>query len=292
MGGSPYRLAKFIMITTCITTYNTLPYLKLAIQSVRKYSHFSNMPLIVHAENCTDGTNEWLLENASTYALTLLIEEGNDPPRGIGGGMNLCASKVTTEYINFIHSDFFVTPDWDLNLYRVFEKYPDEKLWVNSHRVEPNMFNNPSSRPGTIVVPKDEFGELHTNFNEEYFVAWAKEFSGLNNFEIPKGEGVSGLVRKRDWDEIGGNDSQFAPAWWEDYDLFLRMRHAGFRFVLPSTSVVYHFGARSSHFPGDDFTRQSSRNTVLEPRGAERFYKKWGGLPVFDQYGMISGVQS
>lgn len=278
------------MITTCISTYNTLPYLKLAIHSVRTYSHFKDMPFIVYAENCTDGTHEWLTENRERYNLEVYIEH-NETPRGIGGGMNFCAEKVQTEFINFMHSDFFVSQDWDLNLYKVFEKYPNERLWVNSHRIEPDMFNNPNSRPGTLIVPKDEFGELHSNFNEEYFIAWAREFTDGNDFEIPKGEGVSGLVRKTDWDLIGGNDARFAPAWWEDFDLFLRMLQNGFRFVLPSTSVVYHFGARSSHFPGDDFTRQTSRSKELEPLGAKRFMEKWGGLPVFDQFGMICGVR-
>jgi GT2 family glycosyltransferase len=278
------------MITTCISTYNTLPYLKLAIHSVRTYSYYKHMPFVIHAENCTDGTNEWLMENVDAYNLEIYIEQ-NDVPRGIGGGMNFCAEKVKTEYINFIHSDFFVSKDWDLELYKVFEKYPNEKLWVNSHRLEPDMFNNPTSRPGTIIVPRDEFGELYNNFDEEYFIDWAREFTNQNDFEIPKGEGVSGLVRKTDWDLLGGNDSRFAPAAWEDYDLFLRMLRSGFKFILPSKSLVYHFGARSSHFPQDDFTRKTSRLLELESSGARRFYEKWGGMPVFDSYGMICGVR-
>lgn len=278
------------MITTCISTFNTLSYLKLAIHSVRTYSHFKDMPFVVYAENCTDGTDEWLHENKERYNLEVYIEK-NETPRGIGGGMNFCADKVKTEFINFMHSDFFVSKDWDLALYNVFEKYPNEKLWVNSHRVEPDMFNNPNSRPGTLIVPKQEFGELHSNFDEEYFINWSEEFTSQNDFEIPKGEGVSGLIRKKDWDEVGGNDDRFSPAWWEDFDLFLRMLQSGFKFVLPSKSLVYHFGARSSHFPGDDFSRQTSRSKVYEPAGASKFYEKWKGMPVFDEYGMIRGVR-
>jgi hypothetical protein len=37
----------------------------------------------------------------------------NDIPLGIGGGMNFCADKVKTEFIMFLHSDFYVTKDWD-----------------------------------------------------------------------------------------------------------------------------------------------------------------------------------
>jgi len=85
------------------------------------------------------------------------------------------------------------------------------------------MFNNPSSRPGTVIVSKDEFGAYYDNFDKEYFEEWAQEFIKQNNFEIPKGEGVSGLIRKKDWDEIGGNDPIFAPSSWDDMDLFYRM---------------------------------------------------------------------
>ena len=77
------------MITHCISTYNNLPYLKLAIQSVRVHSYWKDAPFIIHAENCTDGTNEWLKENAEVYDLEYYIDK-NDNPKGIGGGMNLC----------------------------------------------------------------------------------------------------------------------------------------------------------------------------------------------------------
>lgn len=273
------------MITHCISTYNTLPYLKLAVYSVRTYSHFKDAPFVVHAENCTDGTNEWLEENKEKYNLEVYTQQ-NEVPLGIGGGMNFCADKVTTEFINFLHSDFFVSQNWDLELLKVFEKYPNEKLWVNSHRVEPNVFNMQGQRPGTLIVPTDLFGELHSNFDEAYFIPWANEFTSTNDFELPKGEGVSGLIRKVDWDAVGGNDARFAPTSWDDIDLFLRMRQYGIRFVLPSKSLVYHFAARSSHFMGDNFDKKLSRNIESEPRNVARFIEKWGGLPKYDLHGM------
>ena len=158
------------VITFCISTYNNLPYLKLAIDSVRKNSYFKDAPFIIHTENCTDGTNEWLKENEEKYNLTLLIEPNNLMVRGIGGGMNICAENVKTEYIMFLHSDFYVSKNWDKALLDIFEKYPNKKLWVNSHRIEPNMFNNPSSRPGTLIIDKKILGEYDYNFNSIEFV--------------------------------------------------------------------------------------------------------------------------
>ena len=279
------------MITFCISTFNNLPYLKIAIKSVRENSYYDKAPFIIHAENCTDGTNEWLRAMADIYNLTYYIDK-NEVPLGIGGGMNFCAEKVNTEFIMFLHSDFYVTKNWDLELYNIFKKYPNQKMWVNSHRVEPNMFNNPSSRPGTVIVDKEMFGAYHHDFKDQIFEQWANEFTEMNDFEIPKGEGVSGLIRKKDWDEIGGNDPLFAPASWDDMDLFLRMLNKGFKFVLTSKSMVYHFGARGSHRLEENDGKSSTRQIEAERVNAQKWFKKWKAMPKFDQYEMICGLKS
>ena len=64
------------MITHCISTYNNLPYLKLAIKSVRKNSYYKDAPFIIHAENCTDGTDEWLKENSKKHNLEYYKKTG------------------------------------------------------------------------------------------------------------------------------------------------------------------------------------------------------------------------
>jgi GT2 family glycosyltransferase len=279
------------MITFCISTYNNLNYLKLAIESVKKNSYFKDAPFIIHAENCTDGTNEWLEENKDKYNLTLIIEPNNEIVRGIGGGMNICAENVKTEYIMFLHSDFYVSKNWDKALLDIFEKYPNKKLWVNSHRMEPNMFNNPSSRPGTLIIDKEILGEYYYNFNSTEFERFANEFTEANNdYEIPKGEGVSGLIRKKDWDEIGGNDPIFAPASWEDMDLFLRMLQNGFEFVLTGSSLVWHFGARGSHRLEENNGQTSQRQKEAEQINVQKWLAKWKKMPIFNEYGMIKGI--
>lgn len=273
-------------LTFCISTYNNLNYLKIAIESVRVNSYFKDAPFIIHAENCTDGTNEWLEQVKDKYNLTLIIEPNNTVVRGIGGGMNICAEHVQTEYINFLHSDFYVTKDWDLALYNVHQKYPNDKLWVNSFRIEPNMFNSPD-RWGTLLVDPEIFGDYYHNFDSDKLEQFSKEFSDLNNLEIPKGEGVSGLVKKSVWDEVGGNDPIFAPASWDDMDLFLRMLQHDVKFIMPTKSVVWHFGARGSHRLEENNGKSSQRQKEAEVTNSMKWITKWGKMPQFDEYGMI-----
>jgi len=273
-------------MTFCIGCCNNLNYLKLAVHSVRTYSHFKEAPLVIFAENCTDGTDEWLVANKEKYNLTTVIQHNDEEhTQGIGGGMNVCAKLVETEYIMFLHADFFVSKDWDLEALKIFDKYPNTPLWVSSQRFQPNLFKE-NSRPGTLVFPYEEFGYKYDDFQEQYFVDYAAEFSKLNpNIEVVKGEGVSGLIRKIDWDYIGGNDPRFAPAYAEDLDLFLRMQLAGYKFILTSNSVVFHFGSRSdkSNFPTDEVKR-SDRSKFYEQRSVQRLIEKWGFFPVHNQH--------
>jgi len=279
------------MITFCISTFNNLEYLKIAIGSVRKNSYYKDAPFVVHAENCDDGTDEWLEENQQLYKLEIYIDK-NEVPLGIGGGMNFCAERVRTEYIMFLHSDFYVTKNWDLECVNTMNKYPDKKLWVSSQRIEPDMFGNGQHRPGTAIVPKDTFGAYYDDFNIKEFDEWIVDYHKLNNnMEFAKGEGVSGLIKKSHWDEIGGNDALFAPASWEDMDLFLRMLQQGFEFILTTNSVIWHFGARGSHRLEENDGKSSQRQQEAEQTNINNWISKWGSLPTFNDVGMINGIK-
>ena len=272
------------IITNCISTYNNLPYLKLAIQSVRENSYDKDAPFIIHAENCTDGTNEWLKENGDKYNLEYYIDK-NNIPLGIGGGMNFCADKVKTKFINFLHSDFYVSKNWDLNLLKKHQEY-GSKIWVFSQRIQPNIFKE-DSRAGTLIVPIDEFGGYYNDFEKQYFLEYAESLSNTNNFEINLGEGVSGLILKKDWDYIGGNDPLFSPASWDDKDIFLRSLLKDIKLILTTTSVVWHFGARGSHRLEENQGQTSKRQIESERENYKKWLTKWNKYPSFDGIGMI-----
>lgn len=290
-------------ITFCISTFNNLPYLKIAVESVRRNSFFKDAPFIVHAENCTDGTNHWLVhEGKEKYNLTIVLER-NEVPVGIGGGMNKCAELVQTKYIMFLHSDFYVGIDWDKVLYDVYESSENKRLWLSSFRIEPDQFNQVDwsadyqaieKEPGTLIVPTSVLGNSYSEFPSYHDVDnFLKYISDMyEGCVIQKGHGVSGLVTKELWDEIGGNDPLFAPASFDDLDLFLRMRIAKVNFEIHPKSIVWHFGARGSHRLEENQGKSSSRQKLAEEKNIQLWVKKWGGMPVFDSNNMICGAGS
>lgn len=278
------------MFTFCISTHNNLHYLKIAVNSVRKNSFYKGYPFIIHAENCDDGTDEWLDSNQSHYNLEFYIDKNNSP-KGIGGGMNFCAEKTQTDYINFLHSDFYVAPNWDKALFDLAKENSSTPIWVNSWRVEPQMFAGSQTTPGNLVVPQSQFGSFHHNFESSKFNSFAEDLSKNNDISIRRGLGVSGLIKKSDWNMIGGNDPIFAPTSWDDHDLFLRMHKANFTFITTSKSIVFHFGARGSHRLEENNGMSSERQMKHEHINRQKFINKWGGLPKFDNVGQIIGVE-
>lgn len=59
---------------------------------------------------------------------------------------------------------------------------------------------------------------------------------------------------------------------------------------MPTKSVVYHFGARGSHRLEENNGKSSERQMKAEQRNARKFFEKWKGMPIFDEYGFIKGV--
>lgn len=277
-------------ITTCIGSYNSLPYLKLTIESIRKNEHFKS-PLIIFADGCTDGTNEWLEENKQKYDITTIIESRCENSSN-GYGMNRCAEEVKTEFINFIHADMYCAKDFDLELYNRINSHPKDEKWIiSSYRIQPNVFHNgmESDRPGTVMVNPKDFGDMPDNFLEDKFNAAASEFSKCyNDLTVPKAEGCSFIIKKLDWDFIGGNDLRFKPNGFDDMDLFLRMRIEGFKYETIGASVVFHFAGRGGNgFFGAGLGHRNASNAIGEMQSGIKFFEKWGGAPLFDEYGMI-----
>lgn len=288
-------MKQFNKLTQVISTYNSIEFLKLAIDSVRKNSYYPNAPFIVFADGCTDGTNEWLLENKEKYNLTILIEPRCENSSN-GYGMNRAAELVETEYINFIHADMYVAKDFDRALVEQLEQYPeDTRALISSYRIQPNIFYNGQEpdRPGTIMVDPNIYGDMPENFKSDVF-----EIHGINfqveykELEFPKAEGCSFIIRKRDWDFIGGNDLRFKPNGYDDMDLFLRMRNEGYKYKVIGASVVFHFAGRGGNgFFGKGLGIRNQSNAIGESKAAQAFYEKWKGMHYDDEYGMIAGIR-
>jgi GT2 family glycosyltransferase len=271
--------------TWVINTHKNLPYLKLAIQSIRRNAFYKKAPIIVYCEN-DDETALWLADQTDI----LSIIETNPVPKGIGGGVNEAMKRVSTSHFSLIHSDMFIAPGYDtalIDLHDKLEKIGKTYL-VSATRIEPDIFGNPSSRPGTIIVPTDAFGEFHHNFDIDSFESWANEFVQINPEQTHrKLEGVSYFGRTEAFLATGGNDPLFAPASYEDHDLSIRMMCMGYDFATTNKALVYHFGSRGAIFRDDDLTKRHPRQIQAEQVNRMKWMRKWGSPFEHDDVGFV-----
>ena len=81
--------------------------------------------------------------------------------------------------------------------------------------------------------------------------------------------GACFLVRRDLFDRIGGFDSRYSPAFYEEFDLATTARNMGYRVVYQPLSEVYHHGSAS--YGTEQRDRQTSRNHAV-------FCRKWATL--------------
>jgi GT2 family glycosyltransferase len=84
------------------------------------------------------------------------------------------------------------------------------------------------------------------------------------------------LLRRRVWQELGGLDPGFAPAWWEDVDLCQRLHQSSSRlWVVPAATVVHLGGSSLSHLEDGRFLIAYHSNLL---RYAYRHHPRWSRL--------------
>ncbi len=97
---------------------------------------------------------------------------------------------------------------------------------------------------------------------------WREEHRG-QWFTVPKLSGFCLLMRRAVYEAIGGLDEQFGLGFFDDDDLAIRARQAGFELAVAHDLFVHHFGSRTFAGNGIDTERLLSENQ-------QRFAAKWG----------------
>ena len=246
------------MFSIVIPTLNNINYLKLCIKSIKNNSNF-NHELIIHVNQGTDGTIEFLKNEKIKYSYTKYNA-------GICEGVNLASKLSTTNYILYAHDDFYFCPGWDDALVNEL-KYLKNNLFYFSG----TMIHN-----GQVEF---NCGNSLDDFNEK------KLLNGYKNIKFNDFQGSTWaphLIHKDLWNKISGFSEEYFPGTGSDPDLNMKLWKEGVRiFKGLQNCKVYHFGSI--------VTRQRERkfNTITESgsKGSKIFLLKWGiSIKFFKKY--------
>ncbi|MEO8100985.1 MAG: glycosyltransferase [Betaproteobacteria bacterium] len=87
--------------------------------------------------------------------------------------------------------------------------------------------------------------------------------------EVDYCSGACIMMRSTLWQQLGGFDERYAPAYYEDTDIAFRVREAGYRVIYQPHAEVVHFEGQTS---GTDLTQGVKRHQVTNQRV---FEERW-----------------
>ena len=238
------------MFSIIIPTFNNISYLKLCLKSLKYNSKFNTHEIIVHINEGSDGTLEYLKSNKISFTYT----EHNS---GICKGMNMAASKSNLDYILYAHDDFYFCPDWDFILKKEVDIIPHHNFYLSG-----TMMNN-----GQISF---DCGQTSVDFNEKLFL---KDYTKYNYYNFQGSTWAPHLIHKNLWKKIGGFSEEFSPGTGSDPDLNMKLWKNGVRiFKGINNFKVYHFGSIVTR----KYKNHPTIITESGSRGGKIFLLKWG----------------
>jgi hypothetical protein len=250
-------------ITFCIPSKSNLRYLKTCIPSIRENAFRNDHEIIIFVDSDEDGTVEWLEQVKDEYDIKYFVNPNLGKSLfGIGKAYDYCIEHSTTDIFMIFHADMMLGKNADLKAYQNLKS----KTVVCSTRIEPPLHPNGGEK---ILL---DFGMWPEEFKKDEFNQYVE--SNLENTKITNGIFAPWMMYKQEYLELGGHDP-ILHSCREDSDVFNRMKLAGFEFIQPWNSLVYHLTGRGAGSFDGDPERHAKWKADMD-RSTFEFIRKWG----------------
>jgi len=244
-----------IIILCC----NQLDYTRQCLESVLKFTRHP-YELILVDNGSTDGTGEYLEEFRSTQQSPLTLSRieiiRNETNLGYPAGCNQAMAQSRGRYLVFLNNDTIVTEGWLDGLV----------AWTLQDGAKVGLVGpvtNAATEPQQVAVDYVDLAGLPE------FAARRRHEKARRACRVDRLTGFCLLVRREVFEQVGQFDEQFGLGFFDNDDLCVRAREAGFQLLLAEDVFVHHFGNRTFLGLGIDCTKQIVSNF-------ERFKNKWG----------------
>lgn len=174
---------------------------------------------------------------------------------------NAGAQAARGKYLCFLNNDTEITPNWLEELLRTFSEFPDTGL-VGSKLIYPD---GRLQEAGGIIWQDGSawnFGRFQDPNNPVFNYAR----------EVDYCSGASIMVPKDIFNNFGGFDELYTPAYCEDSDLALKLRSRGYRVIYqPLSSVIHYEGITSG-------TDEKCGVKAYQVKNSAKLLERWKGL--------------
>ena len=175
---------------------------------------------------------------------------------------NRGAELALGKYIYFLNNDTEVMPNAIRALVQTFNDFPEAGV-VGSKLIYPN---GNLQEVGCILF---DTGDAR-NVGREEQDALLPKFRYLR--ECHYISAASLLISRELFNQVGGFDERYVPAYFEDSDLCMSVRASGKKVFVQPMSVVVHYERVSANASVENAT------TKLQKQSRPKFIAKWGGV--------------
>lgn len=240
------------LVSIILSVYNQFEYAYGCLKSIQCNTDYVAYEVIVADDHSYDLTAE--LEKIVS-GISVLHSNKN---LGFIRNCNQASKIARGKYLMFLHSDTQVQLNWLYPLLTCMETQKDVGL-VGAKLLNPD---GSLQNAGSIVWNNAAVWHYGSGKNPELpDYNYVREVDYISSAAI--------IISKELWEEIGGFDEKYAPAYWEDVDLAFEVRKRGKRVLYQPDSVVVHFeGVSNSKGLETEVKSYQKANT-------EKFIQKW-----------------
>jgi GT2 family glycosyltransferase/tetratricopeptide (TPR) repeat protein len=243
------------LVSIIVLCCNEVAFTRRCLESVLRHTR-TPYELVAVDNGSTDATPAYLEEIRTRPGPARVVVIRNDFNRGFAGGCNQALASARGRYLVFLNNDTVVSDGWLAGL--VGWALHD---WPQVGLVGP--VSNYAPPPQHVVGDYRELGGL-----DSFATRRRQEFAG-KAIAVERLTGFCLLARREVLERVGGFDEGYGLGFFEDDDLCVRARDAGFRLVLAQDVFIHHFGSRTFAGLGVDSRQELQRNFA-------HFRAKWG----------------
>jgi GT2 family glycosyltransferase/glycosyltransferase involved in cell wall biosynthesis len=239
-------------VSVIIPVFNQLPFTHACLASLQTIQERPPFEVIIVDDCSTDSTRELVPE------IRGIIYLRNETNSGFIASCNRGAEKARGKYLFFLNNDTIVKDGWLSALMDTFAEEPRAGV-VGSKLVYPDA----RLQEAGGIIWRDasgwNFGKSDDPEKPEYNYLREVDYCSAAALMIPKSL----------FQSVGGFDSRYAPAYYEDTDLSFKVRRAGYKVLYQPLSEVIHYEGATG---GTDLATGTKKHQDIN---RSTFAKRW-----------------
>ena len=243
-------------VSIIIPVFNNWRFTYKCLQSVVKHTQGS-YEIIVVDNNSTDVTPQLLSDMQGIQVIT------NTSNEVFVNACNQAARQAKGDHLLLLNNDTEVTPDW---LDAMLAPFSDADTGIVGAKL---LYPDGSLQEAGGIIWRDGTGCNYGHGDNPNL----PQYSYRRVVDYCSGACL--MIPRKLWEQIGGFDQRYAPAYYEDTDLCFNVRALGYRVIYQPEALVLHYGGASAG------KETSSGYKRFQEINRHKFVDKWA--EVLDQ---------